>query len=168
MSMQVSEQFFDPIASNQITIVSDGDYWLLQIRTRPRGWIVKVLVQQLTGASVPFAVEVLNSNLGLTAGEQAPSALPTGWQNRRIMKTLQAGPGVQAQAFVPFGNPFRNTDGPDPVKSGLNASGLVAPNSKTSYTNAQEYMYVLIMPNAGDGANSTWMAAVTSITEVGD
>ena len=82
----------------------------------------------------------------------------------RVIAQQSGTAGAQLGDFTPFGQPFRNQDGPDPVRSGVSQSPLS--NGPTSYTNAQRYLSVLLQPASGAGANAEWKAAV-SWTDIG-
>lgn len=160
---QVIERVYDRINGKQITIPVDGNAYLLQVPFPEFGFLTKVLVQQAVGTPVAFTVNVLNSNCGVTPNQGFnPATLPNGWQNRRVVNPLAGVASQQAQGFTPAGNPFRNMDAPDPNKVGQNASGLGA-----NYTNAMRFIYILIQPASGAGANSTWEVAINCFTGVG-
>ena len=168
---QVIERVYGRLnGTSQVTIVTDGNYFLLRIPFPQFGFLTKTLAQQASGVNVAFKVDILNSNLGLTPGEITPASLPAGWQQYRVVNQLAGTAGAQAQGFTPAGNPFRNFDGPDGTKSGLNASGLGAGGAAgkgSNFTNAQRYIYALIQPSAGAGASATWELSVNAFTETG-
>ena len=154
---------FGPNASgSELTIVTDGNYYLLQVPFFQFGFLTKLLVQQSAGTNVGFTVDVLNSSCGLTPGEITPTQLNTqnGWQQYRIVNPLSATAGSQAQGFTPAGNPYRNLDGADKTRSGVSQAGV-----GSGFTNASRYIYVLIKPSSGTGGNSKWEVAVNGFTE---
>jgi hypothetical protein len=90
---QVFEQIFGRFKSNPITIVTDGNAYLLQVKPPPVGFISKLLVQQAVGTGVAFKVDVLNAIGNMTPGEIATpaSVFPAGgaWQ---MICVIQAEP----------------------------------------------------------------------------
>jgi hypothetical protein len=163
---QVIERAYDRINGKQIVIPTDGNAYLLQVPFPSFGFLTKVLVQQAVGTNVAFTVNVLNSNCGLPVNTGFnPASLPNGWQNRRVVNPLAGVAGQQAQGFTPAGNPFRNLDGPDPVRTG---SPAVQPaGQQAAYTDAPRAIYILLQPVAGAGANSQWEVAINGFTGVG-
>jgi hypothetical protein len=156
------EILYDGIKSNPINIVTDGNGYLLQVKVRPSAFLYKVVVDQNSGTPVGFTVDVLNSKLGLTPGEQAaPITLPSGWRGRRVTATLTAIANAAAEDFTPAGNAYRNSDGPDTT------SQTGAASVGSGFTNAQTYIYVLLRPSAGAGANSKWNIAMTIVERIG-
>lgn len=168
---QVYERVYGRINnSSQVTIVTDGNFYLLKIPFPQFGFLTKTLAQQVAGTGVAFKVDILNSGLGIATGEITPGTLPAGWQQYRVVNTLAGTAGTQAQGFTPAGNPWRNFDGADPTRSGVNAAGLGAGGAAgkgSAFTNAQRFVYALIQPSSGTGGNSTWEVAVNAFTETG-
>jgi hypothetical protein len=138
---QVYERVYSLLKGNPISIAVNGDAYLLQIPFMPVGFLTKVLVEQIQGASVTFTVDVFNSSLGLTPGEISGLVLPPSWKQYHILDQLSGTAGGQVKSYVTAGNPYRNQDGPDPVRSGVSAAGL-----GPGFTNAQRFIYVLLQP----------------------
>ncbi|HEY7425167.1 MAG TPA: hypothetical protein VH682_13130 [Gemmataceae bacterium] len=94
---------------------TDVNYYLFQVKMPPAGYRAELLVQQASGTNVAFKVDVLNSACGQTPGSLQPSAFPAGgvWQMARVIAQQSGTAGAQVGDFTPFGQPFRNQDGPD-------------------------------------------------------
>jgi hypothetical protein len=157
--IQIIEWNFTRLKNTAITIVNGGNIYLAKVPFFPWGFVSKVLAQQASGTSVNFTVDVLNSNLGLTPGELQPSQLPPGWQMTRVINTLNGPTGQQASLFLGYGQPYRNQDGPDPIRTGQSLAATSA--GQTAYTNAQRYLYVLLQPDGNPGNNSVWEVTVS-------
>jgi hypothetical protein len=104
---QVYEQIFGRLKSSQITIATDGDVYLLQVRMAPAACLAKLLVQQASGTNVAFKVDVLNSNCGQTSGELPASAFPAGgvWQTALVIPQQRGTSGQQLGLFIPWATP---------------------------------------------------------------
>ena len=58
--------------SNPITMATDGDWWVLQVKVPPTGYLSKLLVQQPSGTPVAFKVDVLKAVGNVTRSRRTP------------------------------------------------------------------------------------------------
>jgi hypothetical protein len=111
------------------------------------GWLNEVLVKQLTGTPVGFAVEVLDSVVPFAEGEHAYNATPAANLDLfQVIDRITATSGNTAKMRVAeLGYSFINADG--------------------GPTESQPFLYLVIIPtNAGD--DTTWEATVTTTKDV--
>lgn len=135
---------------NALTVRTDGNYLIAVIRAAaPEGKLVRFTVRQVTGTAVGFKVDWLDSIVGpgLVLGEFTPATNPVPpdpiLDLYRIMQQTVATAGASAHNLA-------------------DQAGYSYTNQDTNFSNRPREIYMILQPNAGGGANTTW--EVTSVT----
>lgn len=142
----ITERRFE--GSNAIQIPANS-YAVVRLQSICQGKVNRLSVRQVSGASVAFVVDLLDSSLRLGGpnGTYPNPYPPSNVDIMQIINRISATSGSTARFIDPYGIPFRSMDNP---------SG--------GYSTSSQDIYLVIAPTAA-GGTTTWEASVTLVDE---